>query len=278
MSKLIKSLLLVAAFIISGISDSLAQAPSGVITNFISGQTAPVYDLTTPSMGTPYQLDQTVTGVGGTPISLSFGVSITQGVQGQLRNMGNVNLANIGGNTVASRYSLSGRILTTKGETHAKFNVHLHNTDVVAGLVRHFNINLHYDLIVSPGTLGLPGSMAGTVRGTAQIEGFGSGSVADSVFVSLPASPLVDGSWNLSMFILPLGHLSGTGTVTLSNGRALQMRLNGNFSEATGLSKVNLNGIQGSQGNTLHVEFLNTTNGVAIQTLRGHLFNQQVLE
>ena len=121
--------------------------------------------------------------------------------------------------------------------------------------------------------------MAGTVRGTAQIEGFGSGSVADTVSTVLPSSPgLVDGSWNLSMNILPLGHLSGTGTVTLSNGRALQMRLNGNFSEATGISKVNLNGIQGSQGNTLHVEFLNTTNGVAIQTLRGHLFNQQVLE
>ena len=268
---------MVAVFVISGISHSSAQAPSGVITNFISGQTAPVYDLTGS-----YAFDQQILGVGGTPIDLSFGVTIFQGVQGQLRIMDPTSpftFVNIGNNQVVARYSLNGRILTSKGETHAKFNVHLHNTDVVAGVVRHFNINLRYDLIVSPGTLGLPGSMAGTVRGTAQIEGFGSGSVADTVSTVLPSSPgLVDGSWNLSMNILPLGHLSGTGTVTLSNGRALQMRLSGNFSEATGLSKVNLNGIQGSQGNTLHVEFLNTTNGVAIQTLRGHLFNQQVLE
>jgi hypothetical protein len=170
-------------------------------------------------------------------------------------------------------------MLTIKGETHAKFTVHIHNSDVVAGVVKPFNITLHYDLIVSPGGLGLPGSMSGPVRGTAQIGGFGSGSVLDNVGpIPLPGSPLVDGSWNLSMNILPLGHLSGTGTVTLSNGRALQMRLNGNFSEATGISKVNLNGIRGSQGNALHVEFLTGTNGVNIQVLRGHLFNQQVLE
>lgn len=272
MSKSIKSLLLVAAFVISGISQSLAQAPSGVTTNFISGATAPVYDLTGS-----YPLNQTVSGVGGTPINLSFQVDIVQGVQGQLRNPGNILLVGIGTNsTVAGIYSLSGRILTIKGETHAKFTVHIHNTDVVAGVNTPFNINLRYDLIVSPGTLGLPGSMSGTARGSAQLGGFGSGKILSDVSVSLPA--LVDGSWNLSMNILPLGHLSGTGTVTLSNSRRLQMRLNGNFSEATGISKVNLNGVQGSQGNTLHVEFLTSTNGVQIQRLKGHLFGQQVQE
>ena len=273
MSKPIKSLLLVAAFAISGISQSLAQAPSGVLTNFTSGATAPVYDITGA-----YVLNQTVAGVSGTPINLSFQVSINQGIQGQLRNIDNVILVGIGANTVVGRYSLSGRIQTIKGETHAKFSVHIHNTDVVAGVNTPFNINLRYDLVVSPGALGLPGSMSGTVRGSAQLGKFGSGSVLSDVSVSLPASPLMDGSWNLSMNILPLGHLSGTGSVTLSNGRALQMRLNGNFSEATGISKVNLNGIQGSQGNTLHVEFLTSTNGVEIQTLRGHLFGQQVQE
>lgn len=273
MSKSIKSLLLAAVFVISGISHSLAQPPSGIITNFISGDVAPVYDLTGS-----YVLDQTIVGVGGTPIDLSFQVDINQGVQGQLRNLGNVNLVGIGNNTVASRYSLSGRIQTIKGETHAKFNVHLHNKDVVAGVDTPFNINIQYDLIVSPGSLGLPGSMSGTARGTAQINGFGAGKILSDVSTSLPAFPLMDGSWTLTMNILPLGHLSGTGSVILSNGRSLQMRLNGNFSEATGISKVNLNGIQGSQGNTLHVEFLNTTNGVAIQTLRGHLFNQHVQE
>jgi hypothetical protein len=277
MSKSIKSLLLVAAFVISGISQSLAQAPSGVITNFISGATAPVYDITGS-----YSFDQSIAGAGGTPVNLSFGVDIIEGVQGQLRGVqGNPIIVSIGSSTVVGIYSLNGRIQTIKGETHAKFTVHIHNTDVVAGVNTPFNINLRYDLIVSPGTLGLPGSMSGTVRGSAQLGKFGSGSVLSDVFVSLPGPPLaglVDGSWTLSMNILPLGHLSGTGSVTLSNGRALQMRLNGNFSSATGISKVNLNGIQGSQGNTLHVEFLSSTNGVQIQTLRGHLFGQQVQE
>jgi hypothetical protein len=274
MSKSIKSLLLVAVFVIFGISHSSAQVPSGVITNFFSGETAPVYDVTGQ-----YPLDQQVAGVGGTSVDLSFTVAIIESAQGQLRGVqGNPVIVTIGNNTVVGRYTLSGRILTIKGETHAKFTVHIHNTDVVAGVNSPFNINISYDLVVSPGSLGLPGSMSGTARGTAQLGGFGSGRVLSDVSVSLPGPPfpLVDGSWNLSMNILPVGHLSGTGTVTLSNGRALQMRLNGNFSEATGISKVNLNGIQGSQGNTLHVEFLNTTNGVAIQTLRGHLFGQQV--
>src|SRR5215470_5444913 len=87
MSKSIKSLLLAAVFVIFGISQSSAQAPSGVITNLISGDVAPVYDLTTPSSGLPYQLDQTIVGVGGTPVPLSFTADINQRPQGQLRNV-----------------------------------------------------------------------------------------------------------------------------------------------------------------------------------------------
>jgi hypothetical protein len=104
MSKSIKSLLLVAAFVISGISHSLAQAPTGILSADISSTTAPVYDLTTPSSGLPYQLNQTIVGVGGTPINLSFGVTISQGVQGQLRNVNNFLIVSIDNNTVAALY------------------------------------------------------------------------------------------------------------------------------------------------------------------------------
>ncbi len=277
MSKSIKSLLLASVFAALGISLSWAQSPSGTLTNFISADVAPVYDITGS-----YLLDQNIVGLGGTPVDLSFQVSLIQKAGGNLRNVDNVTLVSIGNNVVAGRYSASGRVLTVKGEPHARFNVNIHNRDVVAGVNSGFNIHIRYDLVISPGGSGFPGSMSGTAKGSGHFGGIGGGQVdpAQTINLGLPASPFpMDGSWTLSMNVLPLGHLNGTATITLSNGRALQTRLRGNFSESTGISKVNLTGIQGSQGNNLHVEFTVDTNNVPqIQTMHGHLLGQLVQE
>jgi hypothetical protein len=277
MSKSLKTLLLALILALPAVSHSFAQAPSGVYTNLITPDIAPVYDLTGS-----YVLDQNVIGLGGTSVELTFQINLNQTVQGRLMNVDNVTLVGIGNSTVGGRYNVSGHVLTTKGETHAKFNVHIHNTDVVAGVKSAFNINMRYDFILSPGSSNSPATMSGFAQGNANFAGFGNGKVdtTQNLPLSLPAP--MDGSWLLTMNLLPLGHLSGTGSVTLSNGRALQMRLHGSFSDSTGLSKVNLTGIQGSQGNTLHVEFAtgdtNSGNSVQIQTLKGHLFGQQVLQ
>ena len=144
MSKSIQRLLLAAIFLVSGISIGLAQAPSGVLTNFISGSTAPVYDLTGS-----YGLDQTIEGIGGTPVDLSFQVFINQDAQGRLQGLGNITLVGVGNNVVAGIYTLSGRVLTTRGETHARFIVHMRNRDVVAGVNSPFNIVIRYDFVIS---------------------------------------------------------------------------------------------------------------------------------
>jgi hypothetical protein len=249
------------------------QAPSGEVDFSFNSSNAPaVYDLTGA-----YTLSQNVQGVGGTTVPLSIGVTLIQNSRGVIKGSG-ITTATLGSGTTASTfagfYNANGRITSlADGTRRANLNVHMHNTDIVAGVRSSFNISAHYVLDVTPD------GFSGSVRGSAQFSGLGSGRIDSPVAAPLP--PGIDGSWGVSMNILPLGKLTGTASITVSNSvfGPLQMRLSGRFDQTTGLSIVNLNGIKGAQGNNLHMEFFIDTNSVpTLSSMHGRIMGQQVLQ
>jgi hypothetical protein len=276
-----KRRLLFAVLLLSAIPVCFSQqAPSGEVDFSFSSSNAPaVYDLTGLST-----LSQDIQGVGGTTVPLSIGVSLIQNPRGVIKGSG-VTLVTLGSGTTASTfagfYNANGRITSlADGTRRLNLNVHAHNTDIVAGVRSSFNVSVHYVLDVTPA------GFSGSARGSAQFSGLGGGRIDSGVEAPLPigfdGNPTgMDGSWSVQMNIVPLGKLSGTGTVTVLNSVVgpLQMRISGRFDQTTGLSIVNLNGIKGAQGNNLHMEFFMDTNNVpTLSSMHGRIMGQQVIQ
>jgi hypothetical protein len=267
MMTLIKRQLAVAALLLCSFHFGFAQggAPNGLVTfNFGSGTnitTVPVYDLSGD-----YQFTQQIKGAGGAMIDLSFFVTLTESVTGQLTGSG-VAIVSLDTNFFAATYSAHGRISGGLDSTRVTLSVRLSGSDVVAGVDSTFKISVNYKLDVTPS------GITGTARGNASFSGLSGGPVhSDITPLSLP--PGVNGNWNVVMNILPLQSLGGTGVITLSNGRLLNMKVGGHFSAKTGVSKVTLTGVNDSRGNTLKLSFL--TDATEPDGVNGKLFGQKV--
>lgn len=80
------------------------------------------------------------------------------------------------------------------------------------------------------------------------------------------------------MTVIPLTKLGGTAFIFLPNGRILQANVSGSFSSRTGVSKIKVTGIGGDKGFT--VTFTTTTGeeGLQLETVRGRILGQTLVE
>jgi len=94
------------------------------------------------------------------------------------------------------------------------------------------------------------GDIAVTVQGVANFSRLGRGHINSDFSVPLP--PGMDGSWTAYLNIIPLNHLSGSGTVVLANGNRMQMGLTGVFTDE---AHVKMTGAGPARGNLLNLSF-----------------------
>ena len=95
---------------------------------------------------------------------------------------------------------------------------------------------------------------------------------AATTSASLPAG--MDGDWQLDTAITnAVNKLSGTGTLTLSNGRDFTYQITGNFNTKTGVAKLKLKG----QGDALGTSISMTTEGtnMDLTVLKGKVLGQK---
>jgi hypothetical protein len=254
-----------------------AQAPSGAV-NIPFGIDTPVFDLTGS-----YTLDQTISGIGGTPTDLNFGISLNLGPGGALTGSGQtlVSVGAVGTSPFAANYIVKGRVGGGgNNDVRATFVVQLVGLDTVFGIPNTpIHITVAYNLTVDPTTL----TLNGTARGSISLGGK-SGRI-NSTITPLPLPQGVDGTWTLQMNIVPLSTLGGSGTIVVGSvvnannatvGRVLQTGLRGTFSSASDLARVTLVGLRSaySSGSTVSLSF---TPAGSVNTLHGTILGQRVL-
>lgn len=110
---------------------------------------------------------------------------------------------------------------------------------------------------------------AGSV--TISVKGAKSVTFAGESTTPLPAS--ATGHWTLDNDITATGDkLSGTGTLTLDNGRTLTYQIIGTYTAKSGVSKVKLVGESDATGSSLSLT--TTGNGMALTGLKGKVLGQ----
>jgi cytochrome c553 len=239
---------------------SAQQTPTTVSFSF-TNPVAPVYDLTGS-----YQFEQQVIEAGGATVPLILGLTLTQDVAGRLHGSGTTTVQ-IGNGSESATYALSGRISGGGKLTRVALVVRWVGVPATAGARPPFNILVQYNLQIAPDGL------AGTARGSAKLGQLGNGAIKSAI-AGVPLPPGADGSWNLSMNIVPLSRLGGTGSIVLPGGRSLQTSLFGSFSRPSGLSRVALTGLNSDRGAKLSIAFF-PSNGV-LQKLTGRFMGQSV--
>ena len=93
--------------------------------------------------------------------------------------------------------------------------------------------------------------------------------------IAFAAPETTDGDWALNLEIVPAGNkLSGTGSITFSNGEAFQFQLIGSYSPKTQKTKVVLKGIGDDKGATLMLSLAGAE--MTIESMRGIVSGQRI--
>jgi hypothetical protein len=248
---------------------SWAQAPSGEFNFAFDAATTPLIDLTGE-----FSTSQNIVGQGGTLTPLTYTIILTNDPSGKLHGTG-VAIVQIGNDVIAAAYTAKGNV--TGGGLHptrVSLTVRLSGNDMIAGNPdTPFTMSLRYNLFLDVAD----SSLQGSARGSVNLGPLGTGTVRDdSNVVNLPGG--IDGSWSADLTIIPLNKLSGTGFVSLPNGRTLQGIISGSFSAGTGISKIKLTGTGSDKGYS--VTFTTTAGeaGLQLETVRGRILGQSVFE
>ncbi len=247
---------------------SWAQAPSGQFTFDFDATNTPLIDLSGN-----FDTSQDIVGAGGTTTALVFSLNITNDPSGRIRGAG-VALVQVGSDFVVARYLATGNV-SGGGlrPTHVSLTVRLAGEGPIAGQETTFTIALRYSLTLNVED----GLLRGTVRGAAHLGTLGSGVIHED-FATVPLPNGIDGSWSATLTVIPLAKLGGTGYISLPSGRTLQGIISGTYSTATGISKIRLTGVGGDKG--FSVTFTTTSGeaGLQLETVRGRIFGQTMLE
>ena len=115
-------------------------------------------------------------------------------------------------------------------------------------------------------------TLSGPISAKLCIPRAGCETVGTNTTLTLPAN--MDGTWSLKLNIQTSGSsVTGTATITLSNGRELPYDVTGSYSSSTGISKLKLKGT----GEATRTSLSTTLSGNgALLTLKGKLFGQAV--
>jgi len=259
---LMKTRLFVLVLSLTGLIGSFAAPPLGTFYYDFSATNNPLWDLSGP-----LELNQQIIGAAGSSTALKVPITVDQSIKGRLDGSGFTTVL-VDTNPVSAQYRLSGKIYTASSKTKVKLNVRATGRDVIAGVTNNFRIVLVYQLELDP----LTQKLAGTVRGTAKFSALIDGRIHQETEVTLPAS--IDGSWVLKLDLNSSAPPGGNAEITLPNGRFLQYSVRGSHSESRDLTRLSLKGFVNSRGSKLSL-LLSTTNAI-ITDLGGRVFGQKL--
>ena len=260
------------ALLLSSLQACLAQVPSGEVDIPVTNSSSPqVY-----SFAQELTLSQAMQLPDGSALPLSFDVTLTQDARGRLRGS-DITLFHIGTNNnqyFAGFYTASGTVGTVAGAPRVTLMVRGSGQDSIGGVLSSFSINLKYVLTLNVTTNSV--ALQGIATGKANFGSLGRGVINDPSF-SIPLGASFNGNWTVQMNIVPVTKLKGSAVIAFANGTSIQTKLTGTYHADSGVSSVNLVGVNGGHGNTLHLDFSYGTNGVpVIEDLRGRLWGQTV--
>ena len=201
-------------------------------------------------------------------IPVNFDISVLQDSKGKLYGTGPTTV-DIDGETVQGNYTVKGKVLVTAGVSRATATVKVSGSGMIQGLVRSYSLSETFNLEIDSAGL----TAVGTGNGSAKAKGLGSGRISEDINALLPEG--VDGSWQLDLGVqTTVKKLSGTSTITLSNGRTLNFATGGSYSPTTDFSKVKLNGTGTSAGSKLNL--LGLGDGMGLYQVTGKVLGQTI--
>ena len=240
---------------------AFAAAPIGTLVKDFNTNNAPVWDLT----GT-YQITQQLIGVAGQLVDVSFSITIVVDDKGNVTGK-DVTVAFIGSKgVVGGAYTVHGKVTGSDGIARLRLRVRIVGDGIVAGVATHAVINARYDAEVN-----FAGELNGTSKGGVSLSNLGSGKINSEFFQPVP--PGIDGSWTVTMNILPLKKLDGSATATFQSGRIVLFDLSGSYSSSRNDSRISLRGVGPSRGARLKLLLDGNSN---VEEARGKLLGQKV--
>jgi len=272
MSKLTlkRAVLLAVAVLLCKVS--FAQSISNTVTLSFDKTTAPLVDLT----GDLSPTNQTVISSVGDSVALTFGgLIVTNTGTGKIKGVSDVPiLAQIGdAEPFAASYRVNGSV-TGGGTkpTRVDMTVVLSGTDQsVAGVNSQIKVMIHYKLTLDVDNWVLSGTSKGSVR----FSKVSSGKIKADVSIPAPGSP--DGAWSVNMDVLALDKIGGSATITTPTGRQLPGTISGNVNK-DGLARVNFKGTFDGKGSSAKFNFFPSDAGVELQTMKGRILGQTVIQ
>jgi len=236
-----KKNLLALGLLICAMTLCNASIPYGLLTFSVTDPDLAIWDFS-GDIG----MEQTMTGAGGTAAPVGFGINLTTTATGKLTGLGDGVFLTIGNDSVAASYTAKGNIYRSGSQTRAKLQVKLKGEDVIGGVLTPFTVTINYnDLALNAEGNGF----GGNARGSVHASKLGSAPIDSEVFIPLPGSQ--DGTWQAQVNVVPFSHLSGSATVVLSNGRALQTNLKGSVSPTQ--IHVQLSGVGLDKGTSVDI-------------------------
>jgi hypothetical protein len=240
----------------------LAAAPTGHFEFYFTTNSAPIWDLS----GT-YQLQQIINGTAGQQIPVQFGVLLEQDDNGQLVGAG-ASTGMIGTNAVAGKFRVYGRVFTSNGQTRARFTAVFVGRGTIAGTLTRFTVSVQHDAILDPAQLRLTGN----ARGSAGFSKLTGGPIRSSSLIALPNGN--DGSWTLSMDLIPLDSPAGNAAIRLVTGRQLLFDISGSQNVNAATARLLLRGFGTAAGSNFELRTSGATN--RLDSIKGRTFGQSI--
>ena len=256
----LKRLFLFAAMLALPVS-SFAAAPSGTLIFRFNTNNAPLWDLSGS-----YEFTQQLIGVDGRPVDVTFGITITQDDRGRISG-NEVTIVSVGGNLVGGEYKVHGKVTGEGGFARLRMHVHIVANGLVVGVdVTRAVFDIDYDAETD-----MSGGLNGTSKGKATFSTLGSGRITSEFSTMVPSG--MGGAWVLTVNVLPLKSLPGSGTAVFPSGRIQLLDVNGSYSNRRDETLLRLRGVGPSNG----VKFKIMLDGASgLQWITGKSFGQKI--
>ncbi len=154
------------------------------------------------------------------------------------------------------------------------FSIKFKGTGFVSGVPTTCSISAKYNLEVNSTSLTLAGKASGSVR----FPNSGTGSLKSDISLPLPSG--VDGGWNVTLDIQPVGtRLSGAAVVLVDNrpSTTLTTKATGSQPRQSAMAKLRLSGSGSSAGTLINLQFTPIAGATnLLHTVKGKVLGQTV--
>ena len=230
------------------------SAPTGSITNVVTGYTNVLWDATLLPIQN-MELDITaVDDVGTNELIITYPAPYTQDGKGKLAGAGATTVSATNETDIATTfpgtYASKGSLKGNNGLATVNFSGKVAGIANIDGTNHAMKASAKYAITLDANA----GTISGTSMEKASASGFGSAAETKTFSNSIPAE-LGDGSWTLVLtFGVPVGtKLTGTATVTLATGQVYPFDFKGTYVVATNRSMLSLKGTGDGSGSKLTV-------------------------